>query len=114
MPCDRWLDQTPCCAPTGAARCGPQPPSWASRPSQIAVGYDGRVSEGRYRVQTVNNYHERFKTWVNRQLRGGSTKHLPSYLARMLTWEWFKDGIKPEHFVVSGLGKQLINIPATS
>jgi len=25
------------------------------------------------------------------------------------TWEWFKDGIKPEHFVISGLGKQLIN-----
>ncbi len=29
-------------------------------------------------------------------------------------WEWFKDGIKPEHFVVSGLRRQLINIQATS
>jgi len=28
--------------------------------------------------------------------------------------EWFKEGVKPEHFVVSGLGKQLINVPATS
>jgi len=46
---------------------------------------------------------------VNRQLRGVSTKHLPNYLAWMRLWEWFKEGIKPEHFVVSGLGKQLIN-----
>jgi transposase-like protein len=80
----------------------------------IAVSYDGRVSEGVYHVQTVNNYHERFKTWVNRQLRGVSTKHLPNYLAWMRLWEWFKEGVKPEHFVVSGLGKQLINVPATS
>jgi len=80
----------------------------------IAVSYDGRISEGVYHVQTVNNYHERFKTWVNRQLRGVSTKHLPNYLAWMRLWEWFKEGIKPEHFVVSGLGKQLINVPATS
>jgi len=27
----------------------------------------------------------------------------------MRLWEWFKEGVKPEHFVVSGLGKQLIN-----
>lgn len=74
----------------------------------------GRVSEGVYHVQTVNNYHERFKTWVNRQLRGVSTKHLPNYLAWMRLWEWFQEGVKPEHFVVSGLGKQLINVPATS
>ncbi len=76
----------------------------------VAVSYDGRVSEGVYHVQTVNNYHERFKTWVNRQLRGVSTKHLPNYLAWMRLWEWFKEGVKPEHFVVSGLGKQLINV----
>ena len=75
----------------------------------IAVRYDGRISEGVYHVQTVNNYHERFKTWVNRRLRGVSTKNLPNYLAWMRLWEWFKDGIRPEHFVVSGLGKQLIN-----
>lgn len=67
------------------------------------------VSEGVYHVQTVNDYHKRFKTWVNRHLRGVSTKHLPSYIAWMRNWEWFKDGVKPEHFVVSGLGKQLIN-----
>ncbi len=85
-----------------------------SRTKSIAVSYDGRISEGVYRVQTVNNYHERFKTWVNRQLRGVSTRHLPNYLAWMRLWEWFKEGIKPEHFVVSGLRKQLINIPATS
>ena len=33
----------------------------------VAVGFDGRVSEGVYHVRTVNNYHERFKT------RPGST-----------------------------------------
>lgn len=74
----------------------------------IAMGYDGRVSEVVYHVQTVNNYHERFKTWGNRQLRGVPTKHLPSYLAWTRNWEGFKDRIKPEYFVVSGLGKQLI------
>jgi hypothetical protein len=56
----------------------------------------------------------RFKAWVNRQFRGVSTKHLPNYLAWMRLWEWFKEGVKPEHVVVSGLGKQLINVPATS
>jgi hypothetical protein len=24
-------------------------------------------------------------------------------------WEWFKEGVKPEHFIVSGHGRQLIN-----
>lgn len=75
----------------------------------IAVSYDGRVSEGVYHVQTVNNYHERLKTWTNRQLRGVATKYLDNYLAWMRMWEWFKEGVKPEHFIVSGLGRQLIN-----
>lgn len=75
----------------------------------IAVTYDGRISEGVYHIQTVNNYHERLKSWVNRQLRGVSTKHLPNYLAWMRLWEWFEDGAKPEHFIVSGLGLQVIN-----
>jgi transposase-like protein len=76
----------------------------------IAVSYDGRVLEGVYHVQTVNNYHERLKGWVNGSLRGVATKYMPNYLAWMRTWEWFKDqGAKPEHFVLSGLGQQLIN-----
>lgn len=53
----------------------------------VVVGYDGRVGEGFYYVQTVNDYHEQFNFWVNRQLRGVSTKRLPSYLARMRLWE---------------------------
>ncbi len=58
----------------------------------VAVSFDGRISEGVYHVQTVNNYHERLKTWVNRELRGVSTKYLPNYLAWMRLWEWFKGG----------------------
>ena len=72
----------------------------------VAVGHQGRISEGVYHVQTVNNYHERFKTWVNRQLRGVSTKHLPNYLAWMRLREWFRQGVKPEHFVASGLDRK--------
>lgn len=75
----------------------------------IAVHYDGRVSEGVYHVQTVNSYHERLKTWLNRRLRGVSTRHLPKYLAWMRTQEWFKNEAKPEHFVLAGLGKRQIN-----
>ncbi|MDO8414723.1 MAG: IS1595 family transposase [Agitococcus sp.] len=75
----------------------------------IAVGYDGRVSEGVYHVQSVNNYHERLKTWINRRLRGVATKYLPHYLAWMRVQEWFKNELRPEHFVISGLGKQIIN-----
>jgi len=32
-----------------------------------------------------------------------------SKLTWVRTWEWFKDGIKAESFVVSGLGKRHIN-----
>ena len=62
-----------------------------------------------YHIQGVNNYHERFKTWVNSRMRGVATKNLPSYLAWMRMQEWFKDGITPEHYIVSGLGRQIIN-----
>lgn len=75
----------------------------------IAVTYDGRVQDGVYHVQTVNNYHARLKAWINGRLRGVATKYLPNYLAWMRMWEWFKDGIKPDHFIISGLGHQLIN-----
>jgi transposase-like protein len=75
----------------------------------IAVSYDGRV-QGVYHVQTVNSYHQRLKGWVNGSLRGVATKYMPNYLAWMRLGEWFKDqGAKPEHFVLSGLGQQLIN-----
>lgn len=75
----------------------------------VAVTYDGRVKDGVYHVQSVNNYHERMKSWINNGLRGVSTKYLPNYLAWMRLREWFKDGLKPEHFVASALGRQLIN-----
>lgn len=75
----------------------------------IAVGHDGRVMDGVYHVQSANSYHERLKSWLERDLRGVSTKYLPHYLAWMRVSEWFKSSAKPEHFVISGLGKQLIN-----
>ena len=68
----------------------------------IAVGFDGRVSEGVYHVQTVNNDHERFKTRVNHQLRGVSTKHLPNDLAWMRLWEWFKEASSPSTSLFQG------------
>jgi hypothetical protein len=70
----------------------------------IAASYHERVSEGVHQVQTVHNDHERFKTWVNRQLCDVSTKHRPNYLAWMRLWAWSKEGVKSQHFVVSGLG----------
>lgn len=74
----------------------------------IAVSYDGRV-EGVYHVQTVNSYHERLQSWLTRDLRGVATKYLPNYLAWMRVREWYRGELKPEHFVISGLGRQLIN-----
>jgi len=41
-----------------------------------------------------------------RDVLGTLTLRLP-----VSTWEWFKGGIRPEHFVISGLGKQLIPSP---
>ena len=39
-----------------------------------------------YHVQSVNNYHERLKSWINAELHGVATKYLPNYLAWMLTF----------------------------
>lgn len=75
----------------------------------VAVSYGPRVIEGVYHVQSVNSYHERLKTWLNRDRRGVSTKYMPNYLAWMRVSEWYKGDLKPEHFVISGLGRQLIN-----
>lgn len=63
-----------------------------------------------YHLQTTNNYHERLKTWINRDLRGVATKYLSNYLAwmRMLAWE--KEGLQPREFILSAMGKQVINI----
>lgn len=75
----------------------------------IAVAYDGRVSDEGCHVQSVNSYHQRLKAWINGDLRGVSTCYLPNYLAWMRVREWFKSALLPEHFVISGLGKQIIN-----
>ena len=63
-----------------------------------------------YHVQSANNYHERLKTWIQRKLRGVATKYLQNYLAwqRLQTWE--KGGVSAEQFIVSALGKQVINV----
>jgi transposase-like protein len=62
-----------------------------------------------YHVQSVNNYHERLKSWINAELRGVATKYLPNYLAWMRMFEWFKADRNPEYFLLTGLGIQLIN-----
>jgi hypothetical protein len=46
---------------------------------------------------------------AQRQAAGGSTKYLSNSVAWMRLHDWFKDqGAKPEQFVLSGLGQQLI------
>jgi|GEM_PF-2355923 len=79
----------------------------------MATVYAGRTRDGPggvvYHIQGVNNYHERMKTWINCRMRGVSTKYLPHYLAWMRMQEWFKDEIKQEHYIVTGLGRQIIN-----
>ena len=63
-----------------------------------------------YHVQTANNYHERLKTWIQRQLRGVSTKYLPNYLAWMRLSSWTTDGVSPQNIIASAMGKQIINL----
>ncbi|WNO03989.1 IS1595 family transposase [Rhodoferax mekongensis] len=75
----------------------------------VAVTYGPRVEEGVYHVQNVNSYHEGLKTTLNRVRRGVSTKYMPNYLAWTRLDEWYKGDLKPEYFVISGLGRQLIN-----
>ena len=60
-----------------------------------------------YLIEVVNYYYERLKTWASSRRRCVSSKSLPSYLAWMQ--EWFKDGIAPEHYIATGLGRRLIN-----
>ncbi len=75
----------------------------------VPVSHASTGKEQIYHVQSVNRYHEVLKTWINRELRGVSTKYLPNYLAWMRMRQWFKDGLRPEHFIISGVGRQLIN-----
>lgn len=63
-----------------------------------------------YHVQSANSYHERLKSWVQRGLRGVASKYLPNYLAWMRLTSWNKDGVSTEGFIVSALGRQIINL----
>lgn len=56
----------------------------------------------------AGRHHEVLKTWINRELRGVSTKYLPNGLAWMRMRQWFKDDLRPGHFIISGVGKQII------
>ena len=62
-----------------------------------------------FHVQTVNSYHSRMKAWLNGQFRGVATKYLPNYVAWQRLLAWFKQGVTPEQFIASSLGRQLIN-----
>ena len=75
----------------------------------VPVSCPSSGKEQIYHVQSVNRYHEVLKTWINRELRGVSTKYLPNYLAWMRMRQWFKDDLRPEHFIISGVGKQMFN-----
>jgi len=78
----------------------------------LAVAFEGRTREGAegvFHIQTVNNYHERLKTWIDRRLRGVATKNLPLYLAWMRIQEWFKDAATPEDYLLTALNRQIIN-----
>ena len=76
---------------------------------RVLAGYHGHANNT-FHVQNVNNYHERIKTWIQRDLRGVATRNLPSYLAwhRMLTWD--KDGLTADDIIRSALGTQIVNI----
>ncbi len=75
----------------------------------VATSWHGPVLDNIYHVQSVNSYHERLKSWVQRGFRGVSTKYLPNYLAWRRVLEWFKDDVRPEHFITSAMGRQVIN-----
>lgn len=75
----------------------------------VAASWHGPVLDKIYHVQSVNSYHERLKTWLQRGFRGVATKYLSNYLAWRRILEWFKDNIRPEHFIKSALGEQIIN-----
>ena len=75
----------------------------------VATSWHGPVLDNVYHVQSVNSYHEKLKTWIQRERRGVSTKYLPNYLAWKRVLEWFKGDIKPEHFIASALGRQIVN-----
>ena len=63
-----------------------------------------------YHVQSANSYHERLKTWIQRGLRGVSTKYLPSYLAWMRLSTWDKDCVSTDNIIASAMGIQIINL----
>lgn len=75
---------------------------------RVLAGYHGHANK-MFHVQNVNNYHERIKTWIQRDLRGVATKNLPNYLAwhRMLTWG---SGLSADEIIRSALGTQIVNI----
>lgn len=56
---------------------------------------------GKLGLGRVNAHHERMETFINRALRGVSTKHLPSYIA------WLKamrtEGFLPENLIIEAL-----------
>lgn len=62
-----------------------------------------------FHVQTVNSYHSRLKAWLNGQCRGVATKYLPNYVAWQRLLAWFNQGVTPEQFIASSLGRQIIN-----
>lgn len=76
----------------------------------FVASYHGPVLDKVYHVQSANNYHERLKSWIQRQLRGVATKYLPNYLAWQRLMSWNKEGVSADEVIASALGKQVINV----
>lgn len=80
------------------------------RTESVKGGRTRRGAKGTFHVQSANSYHERLKTWIQRQLRGVASKYLPHYLAWHQLRTWNKQGVPPSVFITSALGRQTINV----
>lgn len=79
-------------------------------PTKVAVAsYKSPDKCPTYHVQSVNSYHSELKKFINGDLKGVATKYLPHYLAWKRLLKWQKEGLKPEDYIRSAIGFQVIN-----
>lgn len=93
--------------------CADSLPAFKGLGSRLGVRCDllvqGQPAPKSVHVQSVNAYHERLQTWINRDLRGVATKYLPNYLAWHRLRGWNQQGLTAPEFIGSALGHQIIN-----
>lgn len=74
------------------------------KPNQAAKAKGGKPrNKGRLGLGHVNAHHERMKTFVNRQLRGVSTRYLHLYLGWLRAIR--RTGFKPEDLIAQALSQ---------